>query len=122
MRHSAITLTMDTYGHLLPGEEAETIGRMPGFDRTEPLAQTGTADCCTRVSNRSAKQRDSVQSGAVGEGAEANADPIPFPVKSAFQATNRGSMRAKTPANQSTPQRTRTFDPLIKSQLLYRLS
>src|SRR5205085_4053080 len=25
MRHSTITLTMDTYGHLLPGEEAATV-------------------------------------------------------------------------------------------------
>jgi len=29
MRHSTITLTMDTYGHLFPGQEAETISRLP---------------------------------------------------------------------------------------------
>jgi len=29
MRHSSITLTLDTYGHLLPDEAAETVGRMP---------------------------------------------------------------------------------------------
>lgn len=27
MRHSTITLTMDTYGHLFPGQEAETVAR-----------------------------------------------------------------------------------------------
>ncbi len=29
MRHSSITLTMDTYGHLFPGQEAETVARFP---------------------------------------------------------------------------------------------
>lgn len=29
MRHSTITLTMDTYGHLVPGQEALTIARLP---------------------------------------------------------------------------------------------
>lgn len=29
MRHSTIMLTMDTYGHLFPGQEAETISRLP---------------------------------------------------------------------------------------------
>jgi len=29
MRHSTITLTMDTYGHLFPGQEAEAIARFP---------------------------------------------------------------------------------------------
>jgi integrase len=29
MRHSSIVLTMDTYGHLFPGQEAETISRLP---------------------------------------------------------------------------------------------
>ncbi len=28
MRHSDITLTMDTYGHLLPGQEANTIVKL----------------------------------------------------------------------------------------------
>jgi len=29
MRHSTITLTMDTYGHLFPGQEADAISRLP---------------------------------------------------------------------------------------------
>jgi integrase len=28
MRHSAITLTMDTYGHLFPGQEADAVNRL----------------------------------------------------------------------------------------------
>ncbi len=34
MRHSTITLTMDTYGHLFPGQDAETVHRLP--DMTKP--------------------------------------------------------------------------------------
>ncbi len=29
MRHSSITLTMDTYGHLFPGQEADAVARLP---------------------------------------------------------------------------------------------
>jgi hypothetical protein len=44
MRHSAITLTMDTYGHLFPGQEADTVARLPITlgDRREALWATGT--------------------------------------------------------------------------------
>ena len=43
MRHSTITLTLDTYGHLLPDEAAETVGKMP---TGEPISMrlTGTTD------------------------------------------------------------------------------
>lgn len=47
MRHSSITLTMDTYGHLFPGQEADAVARMPNIlgDDTgapESLRATGT--------------------------------------------------------------------------------
>ena len=29
MRHQSITLSMDTYGHLLPGQEAESVNKLP---------------------------------------------------------------------------------------------
>ncbi len=41
MRHSSITLTLDTYGHLLPDEAAQTVTRMPEIESLE-LALTGT--------------------------------------------------------------------------------
>ena len=46
MRHSTITLTMDTYGHLFPGQEADTVARFPDMlsDGSEALRATGTAD------------------------------------------------------------------------------
>ncbi len=41
MRHSAITLTLDTYGHLLPDEAAQTVERMPTIEPMR-LRLTGT--------------------------------------------------------------------------------
>jgi integrase len=31
MRHSAITLTMDTYGHLFPGQDAAAVAALPSM-------------------------------------------------------------------------------------------
>jgi integrase len=36
MRHSTITLTMGTYGHLFPGQEAETVARFPEMLTNSP--------------------------------------------------------------------------------------
>jgi hypothetical protein len=45
MRHCSITLTMDTYGHLLPEQQAEAIANLPAmFGDNWPLSATGTAD------------------------------------------------------------------------------
>jgi len=43
MRHTTITLTMDTYGHLLPHEAAATVQRMPEVARVS-LRLTSTDD------------------------------------------------------------------------------
>ena len=44
MRHSTITLTMDTYGHIFPGSEVATVARFPAMLGTPPveLKATGT--------------------------------------------------------------------------------
>ena len=45
MRHSAITLTMDTYGHLVPGQEADAVARLRGLMApADALQATGTND------------------------------------------------------------------------------
>ena len=47
MRHSSIVLTMDTYGHLFPGQEAENVARFSdllGNDQPNVLRATGTTD------------------------------------------------------------------------------
>lgn len=43
MRHSSIVLTLDTYGHLLPDEAAETVARMP-MPQAARMQLTGTDD------------------------------------------------------------------------------
>jgi len=76
MRHSTITLTMDTYGDLLPGEEAETVNHFPDMtlDKTQSMQATGTNDIVSdqyRVPPSNPQQipqqleRESVQRGAV---------------------------------------------------------
>jgi len=44
MRHSSITLTMDTYGHLFPGQEADAVVRLWEMlgDPADALRATGT--------------------------------------------------------------------------------
>jgi integrase len=49
MRHSSITLTMDTYGTLFPGQEADAVARLrdmmaPATDQPEVMRATGTDD------------------------------------------------------------------------------
>ena len=46
MRHSSITLTMDRYGHLVPGQEADAIAQLDTLLNAKPipLSATGTAD------------------------------------------------------------------------------
>ena len=42
MRHSTIVLTMDTYGHLFPGQDAATVARLPNMMASEPMALRAT--------------------------------------------------------------------------------
>ena len=63
MRHSTITLTMDTYGHLFPGQEADAAARLHAMlnpDRSEVRA-TGTDSADAILSFEA--QRNLQQSG-----------------------------------------------------------
>jgi len=82
MRHSTITLTMDTYGHLLPGAEAEAADRLGAMvslrsasDDSEEnvLRMTGTdSESAQRLAQQS--RRDSTRRGAAAcDGREENA-------------------------------------------------
>ena len=46
MRHQSITLIMDTYGHLLPSQESDAVGRLWRVQENPPesLQATGTGD------------------------------------------------------------------------------
>ena len=71
MRHQSITLTMDTYGHLFPGQEADAVSRlrqMLADDPTPPdaLRATGTDDQTAKGALQLAQQleRETTQTAA----------------------------------------------------------
>jgi hypothetical protein len=50
MRHSTITLTMDTYGHLFPGQDAETVHRLPDMTkRPDELPSSESSENSTKT-------------------------------------------------------------------------
>ena len=115
MRHSSITLTLDTYGHLLPDEAAETVTRLAGFHADQAEAATGTADCSNRVRNDRADERESTRLETAGcDGSD----------KAAVLATIRpdstygDSVRADAGSGVNGPAGTRTRDRAIMSRLL----
>ena len=69
MRHGSITLTMDTYGHLLPGHESQAAGRLgdmlAGPD-TDVVRATGTDDATSDGAQRQAQRagRETLPDGA----------------------------------------------------------
>jgi len=62
MRHGSIGLTMDTYGHLFPGQEADAVGRLHEImgDKPHALQATGThgttAENAQRVAQRTCSE------------------------------------------------------------------
>ena len=154
MRHSSITLTMDTYGHLFPGQEAEAVGKLPKMlaAPAEPRAQkaTGTMDATaegaadaqqrapatsaqtsahtgenpdsarsSRRNSGSANGRETAQRGAGRTGGERSGEAEDKPFS---DADLRDVARAGARERGNAPPRTRTWNQLIKSQLLCRLS
>jgi hypothetical protein len=117
MRHSTITLTMDTYGHLLPDQHADAVGGMANlFAEKTPLAATGTAGSrdslvtavhtAVEVQNR-ANECERVR--AVGESADMR-QTLEFPRKS---DDDKAEIK-------SGPSRIRTCNQGIMSPLLCR--
>ena len=66
MRHSVITLTMDTYGHLFPGQEADTVARLPNLlsdPQPEAVRATGTYDQAAQPPARRAAHAQRAEGG-----------------------------------------------------------
>lgn len=93
MRHCTITLTMDTYGHLFPGQEAATVAALDsltgagpqahaatGTDNARPIEAAGTERQQEQRQEQRQKQQtgvDSMRTGAtLGEGAAPTARTI----------------------------------------------
>jgi len=117
MRHSTITLTMDTYGHLFPGQEADTIARLPVMLGSEPavMRATGTDDAegsAPHMHQIGGTERHSLALAVSGEAADAGA----------VSAADHGKNGVSAGKQCNASSRTRTLNPLIKSQLLCQLS
>jgi len=57
MRHSTITLTMDTYGQLFPGDESQAVARLPRMFDVDPAAnQRSPLDDPQRIRQRALRQ------------------------------------------------------------------
>ncbi len=127
MRHSSITLTMDTYGHLIPGQEAETVGRfsdLMGNDQPNVLRATGTTDATAEQPAARCAQR--CDSGAVlcvsgatpcdgddsTDASDGSCNPLPF-------ANLSDGVQFSATGNVSTPRGIRTPDLRIRNPLLY---
>ena len=125
MRHSAITLTMDTYGHLFPGQEAETVARFPDLLEIVPdaLKATGT-DNAVSDPQQIPQQLEHEQARSDASVCEDN-DQKPRPGYNRKPLNNtqqREPVRRGAKRDENASRRTRTFNPLIKSQLLCQLS
>jgi hypothetical protein len=62
MRHSSIMLTMDTYGHLFPGQAAATVQRLAIYHpQAEVLRMTGTDDASAKMAAHGQRADGTVQ-------------------------------------------------------------
>ena len=130
MRHSTITLTMDTYGHLFPGQEADAVAQMRRMltDYTlEELRATGTDDNCQlgtldaqRLAQRA--QCETRREDAKGCERQSNTEVQKKSPKPLLIANLGDVVRVGAPTCESAPTWSRTKNLLIKSQLLCRLS
>jgi len=147
-RHSTITLTMDYYTHTLISDERTALDRLPGITPKPPereIAQaTGTDDIIAlpsppadthytpsgaqRLAQRAECPTEQealplVNTTAAGNGEDVTPADSHKPIENRRLATtglHLSSLAADKMAG--APPRTRTLDPLIKSQLLYQLS
>jgi len=118
MRHSSITLTMDTYGHLFPGQEANAVANMPsilgsGSDAPEALRATGTDSILPAYR----QQSDGEIFLANGERwREAETDGGRLGDGKSLSVIRLGEHRRNlATVGKSTPDRARTCDPGIRN-------
>ncbi len=128
-RHSDPKLTMNVYTRLGIHDLTAALDGLPNLDglptrEVAQLRRTGTDDRDTSGvhnagSNRRAKPCKAVRNGALKLADDASGDEGE---KAGNLRGNRTVSRSGAQQCVNAPRRTRTFDPLIKSQLLYQLS
>ncbi len=125
MRHSAITLTMDTYGHLFPGQEAETVARFPDLIENGPnaLRGTGTDDAVLNPKHIPQQLEHEAALSDASQCEDSDQKRRPGDDRKSLGNTQQSEpVRRGARQNKNAPRWTRTINPLIKSQLLYQLS
>ena len=123
MRHSTITLTMDTYGHIFPGQEAATVARFPDMLTDGGLATeaTGTSnaqpDMATQNGAHFGQQLDGESCTRMANAGEDSSEKTDG--GAGHNVLKLGELdarrRAVATAGESTPSRIRTLNLLIKS-------
>jgi site-specific recombinase XerC len=130
-RHSDPKLTLNTYSHLTIHDTAAALEFLPDLTspRPEPeaLAATGTAPSITHIDNCVALllpyARDAKSRIVADAGDTTQTTPEAGGCRKDLQEGHLdGESRVLTEPDQSAPRRTRTYNPLIKSQLLCQLS
>jgi integrase len=118
MRHSCITLTMDTYGHLLPVQHAEAVigmARIMDAGKSSLRAAVGAAVAMRQTRQDGASPCEAMRATDASGGDER--EP-----KSLQLADLCEEVHDTASKGESASCRTRTYNPLIKSQLLCQLS
>ena len=132
MRHSTITLTMDTYGHLFPDQEAEAVARLAdliprpaieakatGTDDSTPLERATSAAHMQRAQRQTQQLgRETMRGRAVrcrNESGERDKRQSPKPLAIADLGDD---VRDDALSSKSRAGGTRTPDPAIMSRLL----
>ena len=129
-RHSTITLTIDRYTHTLVEDGRTAVEKLPaiianadpvtmqatGTDPPHQIAHHSDTASCHSVSTHGTNSEATGMAEPVGDGGanQLKTDTV-----------SNACHDMPTPDNteqSNTPRRTRTCNPLIKSQLLYRLS
>ncbi len=130
-RHSTPVLTMNTYTRLGVHDLTGALDALPDLSAPSDapereaveLRATGTDDGAATGSqsgrNGPAKQSAEPRRAALKLARDVDESEHENPV---FSSAKRAERRGDAPSGANAPRRTRTFDPLIKSQLLYQLS
>jgi len=113
MRHSAITLTMDTYGHLFPGQEADAVDQLGAIlntslsDTSQRQAQQSGHETLRRVATHGDKSTDNSNSSDEPETSSISRE----------NATNGDGLRRNSVLLESPPEGKRMASRLIRNQL-----
>jgi integrase len=131
-RHSDPKLTLRTYAKVSMHNLSRVLDGMPKADTrptrvAETMRATGTDDRTVSAENECPQrsphsERRSGKVGAAGRDESDRANAGTDSQTSLKLAGSRDDARQGATPSGNAPRRTRTFDPLIKSQLLYQLS